>query len=146
MYLHAQVIYIRDPKYELHYCYCRYLDPFVKVKITVREKKMFKWRTSVKHKTLAPEYNEMFCYEVTDSMKMGMDMENIMISLDIYDHDRLKQNDRMGSIRIGKNADTKLGRQHWAEVLKYPQQRISFWHPIQPPPARSRGPSPDSLF
>ena len=97
----------------------------------------------MKHKTLAPEYNESFSYEVTDSMKMSMDMENILISLDIFDHDRYKPNDKMGSINIGKNASTKLGRQHWAEVLKYPQQRISFWHPIQPPPARSRGPSPD---
>lgn len=113
------------------------------MKITVKDKKVFTWRTSVKHKTLAPEYNESFSYEVTDSMKMSMDMENIMISLDIFDHDHLKSNDKIGNISIGKNASTKLGRQHWAEVLKYPQQRISFWHPIQPPPAKSRGPSPD---
>ena len=115
----------------------------MKVKITVKNKKMFKWRTSVKRKTLAPEFNDVFCYEVTDSMKMSMDMENIMISLDIFDHGHLKPNNRMGSISIGKDASTKLGQQHWAEVLKYPQQRISLWHPIQPPPARSRGPSPD---
>ena len=116
------------------------------MKITVKDKKMFKWKTSVIHKTLAPEYNERFCYEVTDSMKMSMDMENILISLDIFDHDHLKSN-KMGSVSIGKSANTKLGRQHWTEVLKNPQQRISFWHPIQPPPrpARSRGPSPDLL-
>ena len=91
--------------------------------------------------------NESFGYEVTDSMKMSMDMENLMISFDIFDHDRLKPNDKMGSISIRKNANTKLERQHWAEVLKYPQQRISFWHPIQPPPrpARGRGPSHDSF-
>ena len=69
-------------------------------------------------------------FRIVHGMKLGMDMENIMISLDIFDHDCLKPSDRIGSIRIGKNADTKLGTQHWAEVLKYPQQRISFWHPI----------------
>ena len=113
------------------------------MKITVKDKQMLMWKTSVKYKTLAPEYNEQFSYEVTDSMKMGMDMENMMISLDICNHDRFKINDKMmGSISIGKDAPTKLGRQHWAKVLKYPQQQISFWHPIQPPPSRSRGPSP----
>jgi hypothetical protein len=113
------------------------------VKITVKDKQVFTWRTSVKNKTLAPEYNERFSYEVTDSMKMGMDVENIMISLDIYNHGRLKVNDKMGNVNIGKNAPTKLGRQHWAKVLEYPQELISFWHPIQPPPVtRSRGPSP----
>jgi hypothetical protein len=67
-----------------------------------------------------------------------------MISLDIYNNGHLKINNKMGNVSIGKNATTKLGRQHWAKVLEYPQeQRISFWHPIQPPPAaRSRGPSP----
>ena len=105
---------------------------------------MFTWKTSVKDKTLAPEYNKQFSYEVTDSMKMVMDMENMTISLDIYNHDRFKKNDKMGNISIGKDTPTKLGRQHWAKVLKYPQQQISYWHPIQPPPARSRGPSPES--
>ena len=113
------------------------------MKITVKDKQMLMWKTSVKYKTLAPEYNEQFSYEVTDSMKMGMDMENMTISLDICNHDRFKINDKMmGSISIGKDAPTKLGRQHWAKVLKYPQQQISFWHPIQPSPSRSRGPSP----
>ena len=112
------------------------------MKIIVKDKQMFTWKTSVKYKTLAPEYNERFSYEVTDSMKMGMDMENMTISLNIYDHDHFKMNNKMGNISIGKDAPTKLGRQHWAKVLKYPQQQISFWHPIQPPPARSRGPSP----
>ena len=86
----------------------------------------------MKDKTLAPEYNEQFSYEVTDSMKMGMDMENnMMISLDIYNHDRFKINDKMGNINIGKDAPTKLGRQHWAKVLKYPQQQIRSASGIQ---------------
>ena len=87
----------------------------------------------MKHKTLAPEYNESFSYEVTDDMRMSLDIENVMISLDIFNHDRFKPNDRMGCVSIGKHASTELGRRHWAEVLKSPQQRISYWHPIQLP-------------
>ena len=103
------------------------------MKITVKDKQMLMWKTSVKYKTLAPEYNEQFSYEVTDSMKMGMDMENMTISLDICNHDRFKINDKMmGSISIGKDAPTKLGRQHWAKVLKYPSSKsasgIQFNH------------------
>ena len=65
----------------------------------------------MKDKTLAPEYNKQFSYEVTDSMKMGMDMENMTISLDIYNHDRFKKNDKMENISIGKDTPTKLGNQ-----------------------------------
>ena len=109
----------------------KYVDPFVKVKITFKNRKMFKWKTSVKHKTLAPVYNECFSYEVTEDMRMAMDIENVMISFAVFDHDHWMPNDKMGYVSIGKDADSKLGRQHWDEVLKCSQHRISFWHPIQ---------------
>ena len=108
-----------------------YIDPFVKVKITFKGKRVFKWKTSVKHRTLNPVYNESFSYEVTDDMRMTMDVEGVMISFGIVDHDFLMPNDKMGYINVGKHATTKLGRQQWDEVLKSPQHRISFWHPIQ---------------
>ena len=94
---------------------------------------MFEWKTSIKRKTLAPVYNESFSYEVTDDMRMGMDMENVMISFAVLHYDHLMPNNKMGYISIGKHANTELGRQHWDEVLKYPRQQISYWHPIQPP-------------
>ena len=114
------------------------------MKITVKKKRIFDWKTSVKRKTLAPEYNESFSYKVTDDMRMGIDMENVMITFNVYDHDRLKPNDKMGYVSIGRHASTRLGKQHWDEVLKSPQQQISYWHPIQPRiTVRSRGPSPE---
>ena len=85
----------------------------------------------MKHRTLNPVYNGSFSYEVTEDMRMTMDVEGVMISFGIVDHDLLMPNDKMGYVSIGKLASTKLGKQQWAEVLKSPQHRISFWHPIQ---------------
>ena len=62
---------------------------------------------------------------------MGMDIESVLIYFAIVDHDILMPNDKMGCISIGKSASSERGRQHWAEVLNSPQQRICFWHPIQ---------------
>ena len=99
---------------------------------------MFQWKTCIKRKTLAPVFNESFSYEVTEEMRMGVDMQNITITFDVIDHSRLMLNDKMGCVCIGKDVSNKLGRQHWDEVLKSPTERISFWHPIQLPPGASQ--------
>ena len=85
----------------------------------------------MKHRTLNPVYNESFSYEVTNDMRMTMDVEGVTISFGVVDHDLLMPNDKMGYVSVGKHASTKLGREHWNEVLKSPRHRISFWHPIQ---------------
>ena len=106
-------------------------DSYIKVIITHKERRVFKWKTSVKHKTSAPVYNEIFIYEGAEDMKMAIDVDSIMISFYIIDFDHLMPNDKIGVVNIGKQASSELGRKHWSEVLQSPQQRISFWHPIQ---------------
>ena len=106
-------------------------DPYVKVIVTHKDRRVFKWKTCVKRNTLAPVYNETFIYGVTEDIKMAIDVDNIMISFYIIDFDRLMPNNKIGVVNIGKLVSSELGRKHWSEVLQTPQQRISFWHPIQ---------------
>ena len=79
----------------------------------------------MKRNTSSPVYNESFHYEVAEDMRMVVDIENVMISFHVIDYDS------MGIISVGKNAISKLGRQHWNEVLQSPHQQITLWHPIQ---------------
>ena len=107
------------------------IDPYIKVIITYKDRRIFKWKTLVKRNTSAPIYNETFSYEVKEDTKMAMDIDNMMISFHINDFDHFSQNDTIGMVNIGKHTSSEFGRTHWSEVLQSPQQRISFWHPIQ---------------
>ena len=106
-----------------------YTDPYVKVVITYNDVIVYKWKTMVKHKTLAPVYNESFNCKVTKEMSDKMD--ELTVSFYVIDFDYVLRNDTMGVVNIGKNANTKLGREHWNQVLHSLGQKIRFWHPIQ---------------
>ena len=58
-------------------------------------------------------------------------MDKITVLFYVIDFDRVLGNDTMGVVKIGKNVDTTLGREHWHQVLQSPRQGVSFWHPIQ---------------
>ena len=108
---------------------CMCTDPYVKVVIAYNDVIVYKWKTTVKYKNLAPVYNESFNCKVTEEMSNQMD--KLIISFYVIDHDYVLQNDTMGVVKIGKNVDTKLGREHWNQVLCSLEQKIRFWHPIQ---------------
>ena len=126
------------------------LDPYVKVLVTSKDNDIvFKWKSSIKHNTLAPVYNESFSCTVTEEMNMTMD--SVTVSFYVIDYDYLLRNDIMGAVIIGNNVESKLGRRHWNEVLRSPRQPVSFWHAIQMATtahkrhirlSRSRSPSP----
>ena len=125
---------------------CYLTDPYIKVYITLKDRVVFKWKSSVKHHTLAPVYNESFSYTLTEQMNAALD--NIALSFFVVDFHHLSPNETMGVVTIGENAECKLGRTHWAEVMQSTGQQISFWHPIQLATTahkhhmRSRSPSP----
>ena len=110
-------------------------------------KNTYKFKTSVKNKTLAPVYNESFSYKITEEMSV----DDITISYFVIDYDLVKWNDVIGVVNVGKKVTTKLGREHWDQVLHSPRKEISFWHPIQLATSvqkrhmRSRSPSPAPL-
>ena len=107
-------------------------DPYVKVVVTYKNKSIYEWKSTMKHKTLSPVYNESFSFEIDDhEMRVAMDTGTVAISCYIVDYDKFSQDDTMGVVNIGKDVQSKLGRRHWNEMLGSPCQWISFWHPIQ---------------
>ena len=104
-------------------------DPYVKVVVMYKDLIVYKWKTSIKHNTLAPVYNESFNCKVTE--EMSDEMDKITVSFYVIDFDHVLWNDIMGVVKIGKNVDSTLSREHWHQVLHSPRQGVSFWHPIQ---------------
>ncbi|XP_054022171.1 double C2-like domain-containing protein beta isoform X2 [Dryobates pubescens] len=68
-----------------------YSDPYVKTYLKPDEDKKSKHKTAVKKKTLNPEFNEEFCYEI----KHG-DLAKKTLEVTVWDYDIGKSNDFIG--------------------------------------------------
>ena len=105
-------------------------DPYVKVCIMYNDNyRLFKWKSSVKHKTLHAVYEESFSYKLEE--EMNMDIDSISLLFYVVNHGHF-WDDVIGVVDIGRNASSKLGEKHWTRVMQSSRQRISFWHSIQP--------------
>ena len=91
---------------------------------------MYEWKSSTKHKTLAPIYEEKFTFQVTKDMKVSLETGSISLTLYVMDFDYLSQDDTIGVIEIGKEVQSASGRAHWTRMLGSPCQQTSSWHPI----------------
>ncbi|XP_044531535.1 double C2-like domain-containing protein beta [Gracilinanus agilis] len=96
--------------------YYRYLKPDVD--------KKSKHKTAVKKKTLNPEFNEEFCYEI----KHG-DLAKKTLEVTVWDYDIGKSNDFIGGVVLGINAKGERLK-HWFDCLKNKDKKIERWHTL----------------
>ncbi|KAL2746144.1 rabphilin-1-like isoform X1 [Vespula maculifrons] len=80
------------------------------------------YSTSIKWKTLNPEWNEEFVFGIrlTDLMK-------VTLCLSMWDKDFGKSNDYLGGLVLGCNSKGARLR-HWVDVIKFPDYRHPAWH------------------
>ncbi|XP_009989814.1 PREDICTED: double C2-like domain-containing protein beta [Tauraco erythrolophus] len=95
---------------------CSYLKP--------DEDKKSKHKTAVKKKTLNPEFNEEFCYEI----KHG-DLAKKTLEVTVWDYDIGKSNDFIGGVVLGINAKGERLK-HWFDCLKNKDKKIERWHTL----------------
>ncbi|KAF7206707.1 double C2-like domain-containing protein beta, partial [Nothobranchius furzeri] len=69
-------------------------DPYVKTYLKPDENKKSKHKTAVKKKTLNPEFNEEFCYDIKYA-----DLTKKTLEITVWDYDIGKSNDFIGKIR-----------------------------------------------
>lgn len=100
----------------LHWFRCSYLKP--------DEDKKSKHKTAVKKKTLNPEFNEEFCYEI----KHG-DLAKKTLEVTVWDYDIGKSNDFIGGVVLGINAKGERLK-HWFDCLKNKDKKIERWHTL----------------
>lgn len=102
-------------------------DPYVKVHVIHKGKKVHSWRSSVRKNTLTPIFNEQFQFNLTN-----MELASIQLNFIVMDYDRFSRDDFMGVVKIGGVVSEETGRTHWEEMMSAPNLAISRWHPIAP--------------
>nr|CBN81384.1 Double C2-like domain-containing protein alpha [Dicentrarchus labrax] len=103
---------------EFHYSLMKekYLKPDVH--------KKSKHKTAVIKKTLNPEFNEEFFYEITFS-----ELATKTLEVTVWDYDLGKSNDFIGGVSLGchSQGDTL---QHWIDCLKNKGKKVERWHTL----------------
>lgn len=101
-----------------------YSDPFVKIILQPDMGKKSKYKTSVKKKTLNPEFNEEFSYEVSLDQLAKKTLE-----ISVWDYDLGMSNDFIGGVELGINASGERLR-HWFDCLKNKGKKVEYWHTL----------------
>ncbi|XP_061535717.1 double C2-like domains, delta isoform X2 [Phycodurus eques] len=101
-----------------------YSDPFVKIILQPDMGKKSKYKTSVKKKTLNPEFNEEFSYDVTLDLLAKKTLE-----ISVWDYDLGMSNDFIGGVELGIDASGQRLR-HWFECLKNKGKKVECWHTL----------------
>ncbi|XP_055511301.1 rabphilin-3A isoform X2 [Leucoraja erinacea] len=101
-----------------------YSDPFVKICLKPDMGKKAKQKTQIKKKTLNPEFNEEFFYDIKHS-----DLAKKTLQFSVWDYDIGKTNDYIGSIILGINAKGDCLK-HWYECLKNKDKKTERWHTL----------------
>ncbi|CAL8134646.1 unnamed protein product [Orchesella dallaii] len=111
-------------------------DPFVKVRL-LHDSSLGalstgcfsvnrKFRTSVKWRTLNPEFREEFSLKVSI-----VDLPRLALVISVWDKDLGKNDDYIGGIVLS-TASKGPRLQHWLEMLRLPNARHFKWHTISP--------------
>uniref|UniRef100_A0A8C1RJ66 C2 domain-containing protein n=1 Tax=Cyprinus carpio TaxID=7962 RepID=A0A8C1RJ66_CYPCA len=103
-----------------------YSDPFVKIHLKPDMGKKAKYKTQIKKKTLNPEFNEEFSYEV----KLA-ELAKKTLDISVWDYDMGKSNDFIGGCQLGITAKGECLK-HWYECLKNKDKKIERWHTSLP--------------
>ncbi|XP_053257195.1 rabphilin-3A isoform X3 [Podarcis raffonei] len=102
-----------------------YSDPFVKICLKPDMGKKAKQKTQIKKKTLNPEFNEEFFYDIKHS-----DLAKKQLDISVWDYDIGKSNDYIGGCQLGITAKGERLK-HWYECLKNKDKKIERWHALQ---------------
>ena len=106
--------------------YC-FTDPYVKVNLFHRGKRVAKWRSPIKKHTLVPVFNEPFQFDIYSLETTELSMDIIVMDYDRFSHDQV-----VGIVRLGTTVLDEMGKTHWDEMLATPNSAISRWHSIVP--------------
>lgn len=102
-------------------------DPYVKVYMLHKQRRLDKWKSTTRKNTLAPVFNEPFEFDIT-----GMDVKDVCLEIFIMDHDRFRKNDVIGIVYVGLHGPSDSGTSHFNEVLSSLGQQVTHWHHLIP--------------
>eukprot|EP00064_Thunnus_orientalis_P007340 superscaffoldBa00000806_g7360 len=101
-----------------------YSDPYVKTYLKPDVHKKSKHKTAVIKKTLNPEFNEEFFYEISFS-----ELATKTLEVTVWDYDLGKSNDFIGGVSLGCHSQGET-LQHWIDCLKNKGKKVERWHTL----------------
>ncbi|XP_028269965.1 rabphilin-3A [Parambassis ranga] len=101
-----------------------YSDPYVKICLKPDMGKKAKCKTQIKKRTLNPEFNEEFGYDIKHS-----ELAKKTLDISVWDYDIGKSNDYIGGCQLGITAKGERLK-HWYECLKNKDKKIERWHTL----------------
>ncbi|XP_010836128.1 PREDICTED: double C2-like domain-containing protein gamma [Bison bison bison] len=87
-----------------------------------------KYKTSVRKKTLNPEFNEEFFYA---GQREELAQKTLLVS--VWDYDLGTADDFIGGVQLSSRAGGER-QQHWCECLGHSDRRLELWHPLDGAP------------
>uniref|UniRef100_A0A0N5C823 Rabphilin n=1 Tax=Strongyloides papillosus TaxID=174720 RepID=A0A0N5C823_STREA len=100
-------------------------DPYCKIILTPVTNKNHRKKTSVKKKTLNPEFDETFNFVIPYK-----DLPTKALVVKVYDHDVAKHDDYIGGIVLSTAAEGERGLQ-WKNCLENANQFFEQWHELE---------------
>ncbi|XP_037400691.1 double C2-like domain-containing protein alpha isoform X2 [Pygocentrus nattereri] len=97
-------------------------DPYVKTYLKPDVQKKSKHKTAVIKKTLNPEFNEEFFYEISLSELVSKTLE-----VTVWDYDLGRSNDFIGGVCLSCHSQGDALR-HWMDCLRNKGQKVERWH------------------
>ncbi|XP_054998110.1 double C2-like domain-containing protein gamma isoform X2 [Sorex araneus] len=105
-----------------------YSDPFVRLFLHPNVGKKSKYKTSVRKKTLNPEFNEEFFYA---GPREELAQKALLVS--VWDYDLGTADDFIGGVQLSGQAGGEQ-QWHWHECLGHSDRRLELWHPLDGAP------------
>ena len=89
------------------------------------KKRIEKKKTQVKDKTLDPQFNETFVFNVSSEL-----IHQTCLSINVMDYGRIKQNESIGSVILSSQSGPTETK-HWKDMCAKPRQPIAQWHVLK---------------
>ncbi|XP_047195825.1 synaptotagmin-7 isoform X6 [Hippoglossus stenolepis] len=100
-------------------------DPYVKVWLMQKDKRVEKKKTVTMKRCLNPIFNESFPFEVPAHV-----LRETTIIITVMDKDRLSRNDVIGKIYLSwKSGPGEV--KHWKDMLARPRTNVAQWHALK---------------
>ncbi|XP_066145550.1 synaptotagmin-5 isoform X2 [Euwallacea fornicatus] len=104
-----------------------FIDPFVKVYVSINGKRTKKKKSSCKKATCDPAWSESLTFNMNSSA-----MKNCEFEVCVYDqgNEIMGNNPLLGSCSLGSKV-TGSGKDHWSDMLLSPRKAVFCWHTLR---------------
>ncbi|XP_063294709.1 synaptotagmin-7 isoform X4 [Pelobates fuscus] len=100
-------------------------DPYVKVWLMCKDKRVEKKKTVVMKRCLNPVFNESFIFDIPTEK-----LRETTIIITVMDKDKLSRNDVIGKIYLSwKSGPGEV--KHWKDMISHPRTAVAQWHQLK---------------